>query len=626
MRLLIAMAILLISNSLYSINTADSIYQIAEELIDSENLEELHELAFSLRSKQSEVAEDLSKKLIANAGESIKHKGFGYHDLGEALFYQEKYHDSQEKFLIALEYFEQASNEKMIAKCYNDIGTIKLRLGVYDDAYEYNEKALKLHVELGDSLSQGKDYLNMGVIFGLNGKYEMEAECYSKALGIFHELNDSIRAADISINLALIQVELKKYDEAKASNLFALDLYKTLNNRSRIAAIYTNLGYLHLSTKEYDQSRVYFDDAISLYEDINEKFGLLHALQGRGDLFVIEGDKAKAIETYLKCEEVNDGIGILSVQVLNLKALSDTYKSMNNFENALRVSEKYHIINDSIFSKESRDKFLELDKKYERDKNLNEIEVLKSKNRFYYIILIAVISILILGCVLVYFRFRYRRLRNKERLLQLEQKVLRTQMNPHFIFNSLSAIQCYILDNKVIDAVDFLADFAGLMRMVLEYSQEEYITLKQEYDLLQYYLSLQNKRFGERINYTIEIEEELKDSNYKIPPMLAQPFIENSFEHGELNKMENGLIEVRFKKYSHGQIKLVVEDNGVGINSSKGTDKGHKSLATSITKERLKIINKTNSLTKLQLRVEDRSVSGKQGTKVEFTIPAFSSN
>lgn len=627
MRFLIAIAILLISNRLYSNNTADSISQIAYELIDAKKLDELNTLILSLKVKESELAEDLAIQFIETTKESIPHyKGLAHYSLGESLFYQDKYKKSLESYFSALAYFEEASDVKRIATCYNDIGTANLRLGIFNEAYEYTEKALQIHIELGDTLAQGNDYLNMGVILGKNDNFDMHVEYYQKALAIFEELNHSKRAADVAINLALSLVEIKRYDEAKASNLFALELYQKLNNKSRIATIYTNLAYLHTDINKYDTSRIYFDDAITIFKEINEKFGLVHALHGSGDLYVLEGNKSMAIETYLECEQINDEIGVSYVQVMNLQGLSETYKSINDFANALRVTEKYHAINDSMFSKENREKFLELDRKYEHEKNVNEIEVLRSKNNLYLIAIIGAIVLMVFGGVLLYFFLRYRRLRDKERLLELEQKVLRTQMNPHFIFNSLSAIQCYILDNKTMDAVDFLADFAGLIRMVLEYSQEEFITLKQECDLLQYYLRLQHKRFGERIEYKVNIEEELKESIYKIPPMLAQPFIENSFEHGELNKMEDGLIEVSFQKHTQGQIKLVVIDNGVGLYASKGTDKGHKSLATSITKERLNIINRNKSSTKLQLKIEDRSVYGDQGTKVEFTIPAFSPN
>ena len=203
----------------------------------------------------------------------------------------------------------------------------------------------------------------------------------------------------------------------------------------------------------------------------------------------------------------------------------------------------------------------------------------------------------------------------------LEHKVLRTQMDPHFIFNAMSALQCYIMDDKPDEAIRFLSDFSALLRLVLQYSKDELIPISKEKKILEYYLSLQNKRFDNKIKFEINIDEQLLTSDAVIPPMLAQPFIENSLEHGGLMQFEDAKIWVSLQKVSN-RVHLTIIDNGVGIEKSllKAKEHTHKSMATTITHERLKLLN-SNQKEKVDLSIQDLSHIGGRGTKVEFSIP-----
>lgn len=624
--ILILLFVVLIHPTKIFCNNNDSIRNVAELLINANELDELHTLVLDLSSINPELAAELAAELIDEAGNSEPRlKGLGYFDLAETMYYKDKYEDALSNYIIAERYFETIGDKEMIASCNSNSGLICLRLAHYKKSIDYYEKALSLEIELGNKLAQAKCYQNLGIILGNNNKFKLQQINYTKALDIYKELGDHMMIADISLNLGTILARQKKYKEAEAAYMSALDCYKRMENENRMASIYTNLGYLNIYIEDYNKSEYFFTNSISMFEEIDDKFGLIHAYQGLGDLFAAKGKKSEAIKMYLKCEDLNSTIGLLDIQASNLKGLSDAYRDMKDYESAIRILEKYYIARDSIFNTENTLKILDLDKKYQFQKNQSEISELKASIRLYLIILIVIIFVFMLGGAILYNKTRYNRLKDKERQLKLEQKVLRTQMNPHFIFNSLSAIQCYILENKVEDAVDFLADFASLIRMVLEYSQVEFITLKQEYDLLNFYLKLQNKRFGECISYEINIDKELMVSNIMIPPMLAQPFIENSFEHGELNRRDSGSIVVSLEKQNAHEMNLIILDNGVGLSSNNGRRKGHKSLATTITKERLKIINKNNS-SKLELKVEDRAMYGEQGTRVAFSIPITLAN
>ncbi|TLX77551.1 tetratricopeptide repeat protein [Labilibacter sediminis] len=610
-------------------NPIDSINQKLDQLSREEKLEALHEHSISLAPTDPIQAQIYARELLKlSKKDQYRYKGLAHYDLGETYYYMELYKEALDSYKKAEPYLIVANDSSRLAGNYSNIGLIYLYQANYKKSLSYYEKSLQLETKLNDSLGVAKSLQNIGIIFGNWSRYEVQEDYYKKALKIYKKLNDTQSIADISLNLGVTMIRQGATNEAYDYYKQALKAYVTTKDSSRIASVYTNLGYYCTNVSQYDEALSYFQKSIQIFKQINEKSGLIHAYTGLGDLMAVQGNNKGAIEMYMKCEEINATVGLLHTQQENIYSLYENYKAIGDFENAIRVLEEYHQIKDSIYSKEQFNKILQLEDKFIHQKNKSELTALKAQNKLYAISSILLLFFLISGGLFAFYYKRSKRLIKNQRLMSLEQKVLRTQMNPHFIFNSLSAIQCYVLDNKTMDAVDFLADFASLMRMVLQYSQEEYITLEQERSILDHYISLQNKRFGDKIKYKIVIDEHLEKSKTMIPPMLAQPFIENSFEHGELYRRENGNITVKFEKKSKN-ISFCIEDNGIGISrntSSKNhTTSTHKSLAMKITKERLKLINK-NIHNKVGLQVENRAKYGQDGTRVEFTIPLVEMN
>lgn len=185
---------------------------------------------------------------------------------------------------------------------------------------------------------------------------------------------------------------------------------------------------------------------------------------------------------------------------------------------------------------------------------------------------------------------------NKE-INEYKQMALTRQMNPHFIFNSLNAIQHYILQNDIRLSNKFLAKFSKLIRLILENSQSTLISLDKELVALNLYLELESLRFKERMEYSIEVMPETDLLNINIPPMLIQPFVENAIWHGLMNKEDNekGKLTITLDMIDN-MVVCKIEDNGVGrakaneINEKK--NKTHHSLGTSITQNRIELINK----------------------------------
>ncbi|GAL82291.1 sensor histidine kinase [Algibacter lectus] len=155
---------------------------------------------------------------------------------------------------------------------------------------------------------------------------------------------------------------------------------------------------------------------------------------------------------------------------------------------------------------------------------------------------------------------------------ELQLKALRFQMNPHFVFNSLSAIQYYIGENNFEASETYLVKFSKLIRQFFELSKENEISLATEISVLNNYLEIEKLRFKEKLNFTINIDEKLDKESITIPTMLLQPILENAVNHGGVfNKMDNGLITLNFVNISPLAFKVEIIDDGVGfVNTKKG--------------------------------------------------------
>lgn len=227
---------------------------------------------------------------------------------------------------------------------------------------------------------------------------------------------------------------------------------------------------------------------------------------------------------------------------------------------------------------------------------------------------------------LVYWRidFVHRKERNRRRLIESELQALRLQMNPHFIFNSLNAIQNFVINSDVEKATEYLSKFARLMRMILENSKQQTILLKDEIEFLRLYLEIESVRFEERFDYTIQADPALS-GDVRIPSMLLQPYIENAIRHGLLHKTSRGKLTIKLASLDD-TIVASIEDDGIGrkkameIKERQGPY--YKAFGMEITHDRLKILN---SFRKKEMRLNVIDLYDEHGepngTRIEISIP-----
>lgn len=242
---------------------------------------------------------------------------------------------------------------------------------------------------------------------------------------------------------------------------------------------------------------------------------------------------------------------------------------------------------------------------------------------------ITALALLICSVVALY-RFRIYQIRKREaektnfnkKMAELDEKLLRSQMNPHFIFNSLNSIQKFIWESKEELAAEYVASFAKLMRGILENSRKEFTTLIEEYDILKLYIELEHRRSNGRFDYQINLGPNLETEKIKILPLILQPFIENAIWHG-LNKKENGgKLIISILKKDDQNLQVTIEDNGVGRSKEVIEHQGKSSLGQSITSQRL---HKLMEVTKKNADVDIIDLTDENGnpagTKVIITFP-----
>lgn len=213
---------------------------------------------------------------------------------------------------------------------------------------------------------------------------------------------------------------------------------------------------------------------------------------------------------------------------------------------------------------------------------------------------------------------------NKQLVLsQLEN--LRSQMNPHFIFNALNSIQEYIVLNEKELASSFLIKFSRLIRIYLEHSRENEVTLKEELNALQIYLELEKNRFEDVLDYTITVSKNIDKKNIKLPSLFIQPYVENALKHGLLHKKDNRELHLIFNLNEKEDILVCeITDNGIGIEASKELNKKrqpmHRSFASSANEKRVQLLN-TNRKRKIKVNIAPLDPKTKTGTRVLITIP-----
>jgi LytS/YehU family sensor histidine kinase len=306
--------------------------------------------------------------------------------------------------------------------------------------------------------------------------------------------------------------------------------------------------------------------------------------------------------------------------IMNAYALIYTIEEKaGDYKEAIAALKEAQAISDSLTSADRIKVVNELENKYDQAKNEKTILELSQQKKIS--LLMAGMALLV--AISIAFFLRQQTLKHRQKVLETEQRLNRARMNPHFFFNALASLQTMAVKNEDGKALAMnLSKFSHIMRETLESTYKEYVTVEQEIDFLNEYLTLQKIRFPEKFEFQISCAGNLEPDAYMIPSMIIQPFAENAVEHGFQGIQSVGKLHINFSIDSHS-LKVTITDNGKGLADAKHIQKEHISRASQIIKDRIYLLN-LKLKTKASFSIDNRKDT--DGVEVIIYLPIIESN
>ncbi|OMP80103.1 histidine kinase [[Flexibacter] sp. ATCC 35208] len=392
--------------------------------------------------------------------------------------------------------------------------------------------------------------------------------------------------AGLEWNITPVLIDQKQYEKAVRNQIYALAIvnqYAPLN-----PVLYNSVGKNLLLAGKNELAIKYADSALSI--NTNDKRWDIEAEAWR-----IKGEGLSNLGLYSLAYRAMDS----AVVKWQIQTDSSLLKHIHELETQYQVKEK----DDKI-------------------KSLAQLNAANEKiNHLKNVIISALIGASILIGIIIFMWFRRRQTRNLLRETLLRQQLLRTQIEPHFIINTLSVLQAYILDIQTDKAVRYLRELSKLLHFSFQNARHPFISLDDEMAALQSYLELQVMQGEYNITYKFDIDSQLNDLEVFIPPMILQPFVENTLFHGFKGKSDRGIIDIVISKRG-AVLHCLISDNGSGY-SHHALSEGliTKSHATTIIADRLRILAKQTGQPAGVNIVSNDQTTGGSGTTVELIIP-----
>jgi tetratricopeptide (TPR) repeat protein len=556
---------------------------------------------------------------------------------GQAVWARSDFNDAVAAFVKARDIFIVAHDTAGIGTSATLLALAEEERGNYDKSFQYAIEASNAHSERAN--------VAFGQLYADVGDYETALDFYGRIKDPGLRIENSLKVGEVySLQN---NFELAKY--------YYQAYLRTLNeaNKSDFSKPYALLGEMYVSMGKYDTALYYLNTALRGFEQVNDKNWVMRTLLEMGKAYnaLHKPDQAT---TYLNLLLTNADVSGAKQYLLGANYL--LYKideGRGDYKSAYSHLKEYTDLNKAIGITLSARKLaffkasaqlaqakLKIDL-LNREKQLQK-EELKRVSQQRMFILIGVLGLCLFFAVLIrnfYLKkknadhliqltendLRIEKLESNKKLAGLEMQVLRVQMNPHFIFNSLNSINRFIMQNNKGDASDYLTKFSRLIRMILQNSQSAAITLEGELDCLKLYLDLESLRFDHRFSYKIHLDKEVDISMIKVPPLVLQPFVENAIWHGLMPKETVGLLEIWVAE-DNGMLVVKIIDDGVGrakamTNRNEETS-SHRSLGMSLTSQRVKMTH-NHALSIVPITINDLADSNgnSAGTEVVIILP-----
>lgn len=542
-----------------------------------------------------------------------------YTNLGAIYQRMSKYKEAATFFFKALKKAEEVKDNRLIALSETNIAAMYIQQGNFEKARYYALKADYLFQRTNFKSNEAKNLEMLGNSYAFDGKGELSKPYYQKALRLYQQTDDELGKAVIYTQM----VDLYSNNPIKQINYLenAKNIWDRIapNNLNAIANL-GNYGFVYFEILKDPKKLALVEKELKL----NKERIMADA----------ENYFAKSIALSEKAG-VNELIFQLTLPYSQLGEYKKDYKL------ALYNLKKHIKLQDSIYSQEIKNKIASLDS--ERQIAIRDKELQLSKLKFKQLWLYGILILVILSSVILflYNKYRIRQLRFKNTLQQQqaaqlntelsyqnqlsesELKAIRSQMNPHFIFNVLNSIESYIMDNDKKVASRLIQKFAALSRLILENSTKSMVTADREWKAIKLYTELEAMRYDHAFTYTFRVDEAVELKDFLLPPMLIQPLIENAILHGLIESPQpDAHLDVALN-FETEHICITVIDNGVGYqkNTKSLLPKGikEKSIGLQSILERVEMINRQHDGFKasFQIRLGDNY----RGTIATICLP-----
>ena len=568
---------------------------------------------------------------------------------GWLYYYRKKnyYHLSQKEYDSVLYYSEKAINVtennnlprielQQLKDIYLYTGIAQLQYGNYKESTTYLLKALDAKERFSEEPNVSDPY-----IYGYLASNYIKMGNKEKALyyrlqvckdSIFMSL--PVNSGATYNRIGLLYEDKNKKDSALYFYRKALKIYKKSNNYAGLRGIYNNIGSFYKENNR-DSTLYYYKlskNLLDKYPDENYYYSKYFTLSNYGYVLVNEGKPIAAIKMLSNVldsvyamkkvdEEVKD-LSFLTIDNLIEAYINNgqPYKAIEVAREKVKIFEQFH---QQILEEKLRELEISHEVK-EKDKSIMKLEattteqriIIHQQNVIGLVLGILIVAIIGIGALIL----KQRKLKAKYETVNLEQRLLRSQLNPHFIFNALNTVSSLV--HKQSDhTISYINKLAGLIRLILKNSREEFVSLQDELKSIENYLQLQSN-FSQKFSYVINIDSTIDTENIFIPPMFIQPFIENSIAHG-LRGVDKGNIKIDIEINSTDKLMhCKIIDNGIGVTKSlevknrNGAEYG--SFSGKILKERLTIYSRSLNR-KADYTV--KNVERGKGTEVDLSLP-----
>lgn len=427
------------------------------------------------------------------------------------------------------------------------------------------------------------------------GQLNLALNYFRKSLAFNEEIDNNMGRVICNNSIAQVYIKQKKLQPALRILESTLKQSIALRDKYFTSSVYINLGWVLMELEQFEASEKNLLEGIRLAVKHNLNGSQATGYKLLSDLFAKQEDFAKSLEYYKKAKTIDE---------------------------VLMNETNVRYVNDILFKYDTEKKNNQI-QALARENELVRLKLRKNENTF----LVSTLLLALLALIL-YILYRQYQLKNEKKLLTLEQSMLRSQMNPHFLFNSLNSIKLYIINNEKKNAVYYLNKFSKLVRKILEASSLKEISLSEELETIELYMNIENIRFSNEIKFKIEIEEGIDTELIKIPSLILQPFLENAIWHGLSSKEGDKSIWIEVKKENDYFTAISIYDNGIGRAAAEVIKENkvlkRKSIGIDITKERLANFSKDyeNSFDFKMVDLFDDN-NNPNGTKVTIHIPTI---